>query len=117
MKNTFSDEHFKKSNHAPRWAHDLISGEKPNSCPAPPQPWVGDGGGDGDDGRIFSEHPSPILHAPRDIISRRGPAGGPPVDPKANSPGARPWTPRLTRRGPAADPQANLPGARPGPPD
>ena len=40
---------------------------------------VGDGDGDGDDdddgdgdGRIFSEHPSPILHAPRDIISRKG---------------------------------------------
>ena len=35
---------------------------------------VGDGGGDGggDDGRIFPEHPSPILHAPRDIISRKG---------------------------------------------
>ena len=40
---------------------------------------VGDGGGggggdggDGGDGRIFPEHPSPILHAPRDIISRKG---------------------------------------------
>ena len=32
----------------------------------------GDGGGDDDDGRIFPEHPSPILHAPRDIISRKG---------------------------------------------
>ena len=34
----------------------------------------GDGGGDGggDDGRIFPGHPSPILHAPRDIISRKG---------------------------------------------
>ena len=35
----------------------------------------GDGGGDdggGGDGRIFPEHPSPILHAPRDIISRKG---------------------------------------------
>ena len=33
----------------------------------------GDGGGDGgDDGRIFPEHPSPILHASRDIISRKG---------------------------------------------
>ena len=71
MKNTFFDENFKKSNHAPRRAHDLISGEKPNSCPPPPQPWVGDGG-DGDGGRIFQEHPSPILHAPRDIISRKG---------------------------------------------
>ena len=30
---------------------------------------MGDGGGDG---RIFPEHPSPILHAPRDIISRTG---------------------------------------------
>ena len=26
----------------------------------------------GDDGIIFPEHPSPILHAPRDNISRRG---------------------------------------------
>ena len=34
---------------------------------------VGDGGGGGDGGgRIFPEHPSPILHAPRDIISRKG---------------------------------------------
>ena len=39
-----------------------------------PQPRVGDngddGGDDGDDdgdGRIFPEHPSPILHAPREI--------------------------------------------------
>ena len=31
----------------------------------------GDDGGD-DDGRISPEHPSPILHAPRDIISRKG---------------------------------------------
>ena len=31
----------------------------------------GGGGGDGD-GRISPEHPSPILHAPRDIISRKG---------------------------------------------
>ena len=31
----------------------------------------GDGGGGGD-GRIFPEHPSPILHAPRDNISRKG---------------------------------------------
>ena len=30
-----------------------------------------DGGGD-DDGRISPEHPSPILHASRDIISRKG---------------------------------------------
>ena len=37
----------------------------------PPQSWVGDGDDDGD-GRIFPEHPSPILHAPRDIISRKG---------------------------------------------
>ena len=29
-------------------------------------------GGDDDDGRIFPEHPSPILHAPRDNISRKG---------------------------------------------
>ena len=27
MENTISDENFKKSNHAPRRAHDLISGE------------------------------------------------------------------------------------------
>ena len=34
---------------------------------------MGDGsGGDGDDGRIFPGHPSPILHAPRDTISRKG---------------------------------------------
>ena len=32
----------------------------------------GDGGGGGDDGRISPEHPSPIIHAPRDIISRKG---------------------------------------------
>ena len=33
----------------------------------------GDGGGDDDDdGRIFPGHPSPILHAPRDLISRKG---------------------------------------------
>ena len=32
----------------------------------------GDDDGDGDDGRIFPEHPSPILHAPRDNISRKG---------------------------------------------
>ena len=35
----------------------------------------GDGNGDGDGdggGTIFPEHPSPILHAPRDIISRKG---------------------------------------------
>ena len=33
-----------------------------------------DGGGDGDGGGgiIFPEHPSPILHAPRDNISRKG---------------------------------------------
>ena len=30
----------------------------------------GDDGGGG--GRIFPEHPSPILHAPRDNISRKG---------------------------------------------
>ena len=39
---------------------------------------AGDDGDDGDDDdgdddrRIFPEHPSPILHAPRDIISREG---------------------------------------------
>ena len=32
----------------------------------------GGGGGDGGDGRTLSEHPSSILHAPRDIISRKG---------------------------------------------
>ena len=31
-----------------------------------------DDDGDDDDGRISPEHPSPILHAPRDIISRKG---------------------------------------------
>ena len=31
-----------------------------------------DDGDGGDDGRIFPEHPSPILHAPRDNISRKG---------------------------------------------
>ena len=98
MKNTFCDENVKKSNHAPRRAHDLISGEKPiswlfdenvkksNHAPrrahdlisggkaeflVPPQPRVGDDDDDGD-GRIFPEHPRPILHAPRDIISRKG---------------------------------------------
>ena len=36
---------------------------------------AGDGDDDGDnddDGRIFPEHPSPILPAPRDNISRKG---------------------------------------------
>ena len=39
---------------------------------------VGDGGDDDDDdgddgdGRISPEHPGPIIHAPRDIISRKG---------------------------------------------
>ena len=35
---------------------------------------VGDGGDDGGDGdgRIFPEHAGPIIHAPRDIISRKG---------------------------------------------
>ena len=32
---------------------------------------VGDGGDSDGDGRISPEHPSPILHPPRDIISRR----------------------------------------------
>ena len=31
-----------------------------------------DGGGDHGDGRIFPEHPSPSLHAPRDNISHKG---------------------------------------------
>ena len=31
-----------------------------------------DDNGDGGGGRIFPEHPSPILHAPRDNISRKG---------------------------------------------
>ncbi len=30
-----------------------------------------DDDGDGGGGRIFPEHPSPILHAPRDNISRK----------------------------------------------
>ena len=29
-------------------------------------------GEDGDDGRISPQHPSPILHAPRDNISHKG---------------------------------------------
>ena len=33
---------------------------------------TGDGRDDGGDRRIFPGHPSPILHAPRDIISRKG---------------------------------------------
>ena len=32
----------------------------------------GNGDGDGGDGRIFPEHPSPILLAPRANISRKG---------------------------------------------
>ena len=32
----------------------------------------GAGDGDGGDGRISSELPSPILHAPRDNMSRKG---------------------------------------------
>ena len=50
---------------------DLISGKAEVSAP-PPQSRVGDDdeGGDGDgDGRIFPGHPSPFLHAPRDMIS------------------------------------------------
>ena len=31
-----------------------------------------DGDAGDNDGRIFPEHPSPILHAPRDNISRKG---------------------------------------------
>ena len=31
----------------------------------------GDGDGNGGDGRICQEHPSPIIHAPRDNISRK----------------------------------------------
>ena len=47
--------------------------EKPKSRRPPhPAPRVGDDGGDDGDGRIFPGHPSPILHAPRDIISRKG---------------------------------------------
>ena len=39
----------------------------------PPRLGEDDGDGDGDDGgRIFTEHPSPILHAPRDSMSRKG---------------------------------------------
>ena len=36
------------------------------------EPLGEDGDGGDDDGRIFPEHPSPILHAPRDNISRKG---------------------------------------------
>ena len=32
---------------------------------------LGEGDNDGDNGRTFPEHPSPILHAPRNIISIR----------------------------------------------
>ena len=53
----------------------ILRGLRPLKLPhsPPTQPRVGDGddGGD-DDGRIFQEHPSPIIHAPRDIISRKG---------------------------------------------
>ena len=46
---------------------------KHQSLRVPPKPQVGDDGdGDDGDGRIFPEHPSPIPHAPRDIISREG---------------------------------------------
>ena len=45
---------------------------KPITAPFP-NPVSNDGDDDGDgDGRISPEHPSPILHAPRDIISRKG---------------------------------------------
>ena len=53
----------------------MISGKAKVSAPCP-QPRVGndggrdDGDGDDGDGRIFPEHPSPILHTPRDNISR-----------------------------------------------
>ena len=33
---------------------------------------LGDGGGGDGGGGIFPEHPSPIIHAPGDIISRKG---------------------------------------------
>ena len=53
-----------------------MMGLRPFKLPhPPPQPRVGDGDDDdgGDDvGRIFPEHPNPIIHAPRDIISRKG---------------------------------------------
>ena len=61
----------------PKSSHKNAPGA--NFCPgkakvSAPQPRVGDDGGgdDGDDGRIFPEHPSPILHAPRDNISCKG---------------------------------------------
>ena len=43
---------------------------------------MGDGDDDdgSDDGRIFPEHPSPIIHAPRDIISRKGKSLTPTID-------------------------------------
>ena len=67
---------FKKSNHknAPAGAFLWFDfGKSWILGTPPPQPRVGDDNGDGDgDGRIFPEHPSPILHAPRDIISRKG---------------------------------------------
>ena len=70
------------------WSPEVPDG--PQEVPDGPQRWyaalvcsvgmpasqtrVGDGGGDdGDgDGRIFPEHPSAVLHAPRDIISSKG---------------------------------------------
>ena len=39
---------------------------------APPPPRVGDDDGDDGDGRILPDHPSPILHAPRDNVSCKG---------------------------------------------
>ena len=43
---------------------------KLENCPFSKSGWAtASDDGDGDDGRIFPEHPSPILHAPRDIIS------------------------------------------------
>ena len=65
MTNTFFDEHFKKSNHAPRRAHDLISGEKPNS-------W------------LFDENVKKSNHAPlraHDLISGEKPNSWPPPNP------------------------------------
>ena len=52
----------------PRWSPALVCSV---GMPAF-QIRVGDGGDGDGDGRIFPEHPSPILHAPRDIISRKG---------------------------------------------
>ena len=57
----------------PQTPPENLEGASPPQTLPPPPPRVGGDGDDGDgDGRISPEHPSPILHAPRDIISRKG---------------------------------------------